>query len=70
VVVVPEARLLDESGRAATVRAPSPGAVPEGELVHVHEQREGRAKVEWGTISGWVDATQLRFLSLPEGQHS
>ena len=70
VVVVPEARLLDESGRALSVRAPNPSAVPEGELVHVHEQREGRAKVEWGTISGWVDSAQLRFISDARGQHS
>jgi hypothetical protein len=70
VVVVPEARLLDETGRILAVRAPSPSAVPEGELVHVREQREGRAHVEWGTVDAWVDTSQLRFVGDIESSHS
>lgn len=62
VVVVSEARLLDPNGRALPVRAPNPEAVPEGALVYVHEQRDGRARLEWGAITGWVDASQLRVL--------
>jgi hypothetical protein len=62
VVVIPEARLLDQTGRPLPVRPQSPSAVPEGALVHVHEQREGKARVEWGTIDAWVEQTQLRFL--------
>lgn len=64
VVVVPEARLLDADGRALAVRAPNPNAVQEGALVYVHEQRLGRAHVEWGALDGWVDASQLRLLQL------
>jgi hypothetical protein len=63
VVVVPEARLLDESGRPLAVRSPNPSGVQEGALVYVHEQREGRARVEWGALDGWVDAAQLRVLA-------
>lgn len=62
VVVVPEARLLDQSGRPLAVRASSPGAVQEGALVYVHEQRDGRARIEWGALDGWVEASQLRVL--------
>jgi hypothetical protein len=62
VVVVPEARLLDANGRALPVRAPTPEAVPEGALVYVHEQRDGRARVEWGTLRGWLDSSQIRVL--------
>jgi hypothetical protein len=62
VVVVPEARLLDDTGRPLAVRAPNPSAVQEGALVYVHEQRDGRAHVEWGALDGWVDASQLRIL--------
>lgn len=62
VVIIPEARLLDETGRPQPTRAQTPSAVPEGALVHVHEQRDGKARVEWGAIDAWVDQTQLRFL--------
>jgi hypothetical protein len=63
VVIIPEARLLEETGRPLPVRAQSPSAVPEGALVHVHEQRDGKARVEWGAIEAWVDQTQLRLLA-------
>ena len=62
VVVVPEARLLDENGRPLAVRGPNPNDIQEGALVYVHERRDGRARVEWGALDGWVDASQLRVL--------
>ena len=65
VVVVPDARLLDADGRALSVRAGSPSAVQEGSLVYVREQRDGRARVEWGAVEGWVNASQLRMLQTP-----
>lgn len=69
VVVVSEARLLDESGRPLSVRAPNPSSVQEGALVYVHEQREGRAHVEWGALDGWIAASQLRVLmTRPSGE--
>lgn len=67
VVVVPEARLLDDTGRPLAVRAPNPSSVQEGAEVYVHEQREGRAHVEWGALDGWVDASQLRVLATRGG---
>lgn len=67
VVIIPEARLLDETGRPLPAKAQSPAAVPEGALVHVHERRDGRARVEWGVIDGWIDATQIRTLVTKTG---
>jgi hypothetical protein len=63
VVVVTEARLLDADGRALPVRSDSPSALPEGVLVYVHQQKDGRAQVEWGTLSGWVESSSLRVLA-------
>lgn len=65
VIVVSEARLLDESGRALAVRAPAPSAVPEGALVYVHGEKDGRAQIEWGTTNAWVDGASLRVLAQP-----
>jgi hypothetical protein len=61
VVVVPEARLLDESGRPLPMRANNDGSVaPEGAEMYVLERRGGLARVEWGTTDGWVLAGQVR----------
>ncbi|HET9958119.1 MAG TPA: hypothetical protein VFQ61_26670 [Polyangiaceae bacterium] len=65
VVVAPEARLLEESGRPLPVRAKAADAVPEGALVYVRDQHDGRSEVEWGRISAWVDSSQLRVLQAP-----
>ena len=62
-----KAQVLDETGRPLPTKAQSPAAVPEGALVHVHERRDGRARVEWGVIDGWVDATQIRMLVTKAG---
>jgi len=61
VVVVPEARLLDESGRPLAVASSSESSVvPEGAEVYVLERRGGLDRVEWGTTNGYVIAGQLR----------
>jgi hypothetical protein len=64
VVVAPEARFLDESGR------PLPGGggtdtsvAPEGAELYVLEHRGGLARVEWGSSEAWVVAGQLRELA-------
>lgn len=62
VIVVDEARLADESG----VNISGVGSVvPEGASVLVIEQRGTRARVEWGTINGWVSLGQIRILARP-----
>ena len=64
VVVVPEARLLDESGRPLAQGAES-GVAPEGAEVYVLEQRGGLTRVEWGNTEAWVVAGQVRELARP-----
>lgn len=64
VVVVDEARLVNESGVTITGVG---GVVPEGATVLVVEQRGTRARVEWGTLEGWLSLGQIRLLSRPEG---
>ena len=59
VVVVAEARLLDATGR------PLPGStssIVEGQQVFVVAEQSARAKVEWGTLEGWVNRAQLQIL--------
>jgi len=63
VVVASEARLLDANGHALPDRGKLPAAVPEGSLVYVREQRERYAHVEWGSVDGWVDPSQLQLLA-------
>jgi hypothetical protein len=60
VVVVDEARLLDENGGAITGRG---SVVPEGAGVRVIDQRGTLAHVEWGTLDGWLSLGQLRLLT-------
>lgn len=61
VVVASEARLLDETGKPKTIRGTN--AVVEGESVYVVGERGALAKVEWGTIEGYVNRSQLMLLS-------
>jgi hypothetical protein len=63
VVVVAEARLLDATGRPRTVVRGEAGSVPEGALLYVRETRDGRARVEWGSVDAWLDASQVRQLA-------
>jgi hypothetical protein len=61
VVVVPEARLLDDAGRP--LAAPASGesnVVPEGAEIYVLERRGGLDRVEWGTTDGYLVAGQVR----------
>jgi hypothetical protein len=60
VVVVEEARLLDESGRPLQGRAADSHVVPEGADVVLLERRAGLARIEWGTTDGWVVGGQVR----------
>jgi tetratricopeptide (TPR) repeat protein len=62
VVVVEEARLLDDNG--ATVSGPG-SVIPEGASVRVTDQRGTLAHVEWGTLDGWLSLGQLRLLARP-----
>jgi hypothetical protein len=64
VVVVPEARLTNETGRPLPFkRGADTTTVPEGATVYVREQREGRCLVEWGSTDGWLSASEVRILA-------
>ncbi|HEX4476524.1 MAG TPA: hypothetical protein VH142_15665 [Polyangiaceae bacterium] len=60
VVVVEEARLLDDNG--VTINGPG-SIVPEGAEVEVGERRGTLAHVEWGTLDGFLSLGQLRLLA-------
>lgn len=63
VIIAAGARLLDEQG--APVRksgSDSLDRVPEGAMVHLGRQRGNLLEIEWGTVSGWIAATQVRRL--------
>lgn len=62
VVIAEEARLLDDAGAAITGRG---SVVPEGAMVRVVDQRGTLARVEWGTLDGWLSLGQLRLLARP-----
>jgi len=64
VVVVSEARLLDESGRPLPQAAES-SVAPEGAEVYVLEHRGGLSRIEWGSMEAWVVAGQVRELEKP-----
>jgi hypothetical protein len=60
VVVVDEARLLDEAGRPLQGRGSDGNVVPEGADVVLLERRAGLARIEWGNSVGWVVGGQVR----------
>lgn len=60
VVVSSEARLLDEGGKPKSIQGTS--AVAEGEPVYMVDERGALAKIQWGTIEGWVNRSQLMLL--------
>ena len=60
VVVVEEARLLDEAGRPLQGRIAEGNVVPEGADVVLLERRAGLARIEWGSSEGWVVGGQVR----------
>jgi hypothetical protein len=64
VIVVPEARLTNETGRPLPFkRGADTTTVPEGATVYVREQREGRCLVEWGSTDGWLRLSEVRILA-------
>jgi len=65
VVVVSDARLLDEDGvpLRQVDGVPEHLAIPEGETVYVLERRGSHSNVEWGTTRGWVSTAQVRTLA-------
>ncbi|HTQ04858.1 MAG TPA: hypothetical protein VMI54_13425 [Polyangiaceae bacterium] len=66
VVVVPEARLLDDAGRPLPVTTNGDGnVVPEGAEVYVLERHGGLDRVEWGSTDGYVVAGQVREVEAP-----
>jgi hypothetical protein len=66
VVVVPEARLANETGRPLPFKAGADStSVPEGATVYVKERREGRCLVEWGNTDGWLSLSDVRLLGAP-----
>ena len=65
VVVVPEARLLDDQGSPVAAGREN-SSVPEGASVYVLERRGPLARVEWGTTEGWVAISQLRVIPRAE----
>lgn len=64
VVIISDARLLDETGRTLTARAldSDATAIPEGASVFLGEQSGRLRKVQWGSLHAWVDAASLRVL--------
>jgi microcompartment protein CcmK/EutM len=66
VVVVAEARLLDETGRPVVQKngVPEHVTMAEGTSVWVTARSGELARVEWGTTEAWVNASQLRVLAL------
>jgi hypothetical protein len=64
VVVVQEARLLDENGNVLSKKEAGleHDAIPEGAIVEVHERRGQLLRVEWGTTRAWVSIGQLVML--------
>ena len=66
VIVVPEARLTNETGRPLPYKTGADStAVPEGATVYVKERREGRCLVEWGNTDGWLSLSDVRLLGTP-----
>jgi hypothetical protein len=63
VVVVPEAPLLDATGRPIAPKGDAPKSVPEGSAVYVKGELAGLAQIEWGSTEGFVTRSQLRVLA-------
>jgi len=65
VVVVEEARLLDESGKPLPQKGGAADSVmlPEGASVYVLERRPTLDRVEWGSTEGWLSPGQIQILA-------
>ena len=62
VVVVPEARIVDESG----IALPSEPPIAEATLVEVTQRKAGLAKVRYGQRVCWTHASSLRTIRVAE----
>ena len=63
VVVIPEARLTNETGRPLPhKRGADTTTLLEGATVYVKDRHEGRCLVEWGSTDGWLSLSQVRLL--------
>jgi hypothetical protein len=65
VIVVEEARLLDESGKPLPQKggAADSVTVPEGASLYVLERRAALDRVEWGSSEGWLTPGQVQILA-------
>jgi tetratricopeptide (TPR) repeat protein len=63
VVIVEEARLLDESGRPLAAQKGEAELIPEGARVWVTDRKGALSQVEWGSSVGWIVAGQVRELA-------
>jgi hypothetical protein len=65
VVVVADARLLDESGKPLIQKngVPEHVSMAEGTSVWLVERRGQLARIEWGSMQAWVNAGQLRVIA-------
>jgi hypothetical protein len=64
IVVVEQARMLDEHGRQVAAAAGEADSVPEGAEVYVTERRGGLSRIVWGSSEGWLIAGQIRELGI------
>jgi tetratricopeptide (TPR) repeat protein len=62
VVVVADARLLEENGSPVTG---TDATVPEGAFLRIDQRRGQLARVRWNDRDGWIALSQLRFLQRP-----
>lgn len=65
VVVVPEARWVTEAGTPTKALRGDLEAIPEGAQLFVREQRPPLARVEWGSVKGWIRLSDIRLLAVP-----
>lgn len=65
VVVVSDARLLDDAGKPLIQRGGVPEhlSAPEGASLFVRERRADLVRIEWGTTEAWVQAAQVRLIA-------
>jgi hypothetical protein len=65
VVVIEEARLLDESGKPLPQKSGAADSViiPEGASLYVLERRPTLDRVEWGSTEGWLTPGEIRILA-------
>lgn len=65
VVVVSDARLLDDTGKPLVQKGgvPEHVSMPEGTSLFVRERSGDLARIDWGSTEAWVQSAQLQVLS-------